>query len=106
MKKVYIASPYTIGNMAANVRKQIDCANELINLGYAPFAPLLSHFHDIIHPQLYDTWVKLDLEWVGVCDCLLRLDGESKGADGEVKRAIYLGKPVYYSIGELLRGEK
>lgn len=106
MKKVYIASPYTIGDVAVNVKRQIDCANELINLGFAPFVPLYSHFQHMVHPQPYETWVNLDLEWVGVCDCLLRLDGESKGADGEVKRAIYLGKPVYYSIGELLRGEK
>jgi nucleoside 2-deoxyribosyltransferase len=101
MTKVYIASPYTIGDVAINVKRQIDCANLLIEMGYAPFAPLYSHFQHMVHPRPYEDWCKLDLEWVKVCDCILRLDGESKGADKEVEFAIELGKPVYYSLKEL-----
>jgi hypothetical protein len=41
------------------------------------------------------------MEWLAVCDCVLRLPGESKGADAEVKFAQEIGKPVYYSIAEL-----
>ena len=101
MIKVYIASPYTIGDVAVNVKAQIDCADELIKMGYAPFVPLLSHFQHMAHPQPYQKWVQLDLEWVKACDCVLRLQGESKGADGEVEFAKSLGIPVYYSIDEL-----
>lgn len=43
----------------------------------------------------------LVLQWVESCDCLLRLDGESKGADIEVSRAKELKIPVFYSIDEL-----
>lgn len=106
MIKVYIASPYTIGDVAVNVKRQLDCANELIELGFCPFAPLYSHFQHMAHPQPYDTWVKLDVEWVQVCDCLLRLDGESKGADGEVKHALEYSKPVFYSVSELVEHYK
>jgi len=101
MIKVYIASPYTIGDVAVNVKRQIDAADELMNLGFVPFAPLYSHFQHMIHPRPYQDWVRTDIEWVKVCDCLLRLDGESPGADDEVILAKGLGKPVYYSIQEL-----
>ncbi len=97
MIKVYIASPYTIGDAAENVRRQIDCANVLMNKGFAPYAPLTSHLHHIVHPRSHENWMKQDLEWVKACDCLLRLSGESKGADIEVKYAKDIGIAVYYS---------
>ena len=103
MKRVYIASPYTLGDVAANVKFQIDVAERLIGFGFAPFVPLLYHFQHMVHPRGYDDWVRLDLEWIGVCDCLLRLGGESKGADNEVRYALELGLPVFYSVDELCK---
>jgi hypothetical protein len=104
MKKVYIASPYSIGDPSVNVRRQIDAAEELINAGFYPYLPLLSHFQHEVHPHDYETWVRLDDAWIPACDALLRLPGESKGADREVALALKLGIPVYYSIGELVEG--
>lgn len=103
MIKVYIASPYTLGDVAVNVKLQLDAVDALMNKGFAPFAPLYSHFQHMAHPRPYEDWVKIDLEWVKVCDCLLRLQGESKGADNEVKYAKELGLPVFYSMGELCK---
>jgi hypothetical protein len=103
MKKIYIASPYTKGDVAVNVKRQLDCANELINMNYAPFAPLLSHFQHMAHPRSYERWLMLDLEWIKVCDGVLRLEGESSGADKEVELAKKLKIPVYYSLEELER---
>lgn len=100
MKKVYIASPYTKGDIAVNVKRQMDVANELMNKGFAPFVPLYSHFQHMMHPRPYIDWIEIDLEWVKVCDCVLRLEGESAGADGEVAFAKELGIPVYYSLDE------
>jgi nucleoside 2-deoxyribosyltransferase len=102
MIKVYIASPYTLGDVAVNVKRQLDCADELMNNGFLPFAPLYSHFQHMAHPRPYQDWVKFDLQWVEVCDCVLRLSGESNGADGEVQYAKQLGKPVFYSMNELV----
>lgn len=102
MKKVYIASPYTKGDIAVNVRRQIDCADELMDLGFAPFLPLLAHFQHLIHPRDYEDWTEIDLEWVKSCDALLRLSGESEGADREVALAEKLKIPVFYNIDELL----
>ena len=105
MKKVFISSPYTIGDVAVNVKIQMDAADELITLGFAPFAPLMSHFQHMAHPRPYEDWTRLDLEWLKVCNAILRLPGESKGADREVELARSLGMPIYYSIAELIQIE-
>ena len=102
MIKVYIASPYTKGDVAINVKVQLDCANELMNFGFALFIPLMSHFQHMAHPRPYEDWVKVDNEWVLVCDCVLRLEGESSGADEEVELANKNYIPVFYSIQQLL----
>src|SRR3990167_183968 len=103
MKSVYIASPYTQGSVSNNVRNSIEAAETLLDCGFLPFVPLLSHFWDLIVKHDYDFWMAMDLEWVARCDILLRLPGESKGADTEVARAKEIGVPVYFSVGELVR---
>jgi hypothetical protein len=54
------------------------------------------------HPRPYEDWTKLDLEWVKVCDGLLRLEGESSGADAEIEFAKQLSIPVFYGIDSLI----
>ncbi len=100
-KRIYIASPYTKGDVAVNVKTQLDMADQLMTLGYAPFAPLYSHFQHMAHPRPYQDWIAIDLEWVLVCDAVLRLPGDSSGADGEVKFAQEHGIPVVFSLEEL-----
>ena len=106
MIKVYIASPYTKGDVAVNVKAQLDAADELMNEGFAPFAPLYSHFQHMAHPRPYEDWMKIDFEWIPACDCLLRLPGESSGADREIELAESLGMPVYYNMEELCKAQK
>jgi hypothetical protein len=103
MEKVYIASPYSKGDVAINVKRQIDCADKLMSLGFAPFVPCLSHFQHLAHPRKYEDWIEQDLEWLLACDCLLRLEGESSGADKEVETAKKYSIPVFYSIEELIK---
>ena len=102
MIKVYIASAYTIGNTAANVARQMRVANQLIRLGFAPYVPLLNHFQDIYYKQDEETWMQLDFVWVKSCHCVLRLGGESPGADREVELAKENNIPVFYSMDELM----
>lgn len=101
MKKIYIASPYTKGDVAVNVKHQIDAANTLMNHGFAPFVPLYSHFQHMAHPRPYQDWIDIDLVWVESCDAVLRLAGASEGADGEVEYANELGIPVFYDLDSL-----
>jgi len=99
--KVYIAGPYTKGDVAVNVANAIVVADELMTAGYTPYCPHLSHFQHLLEPRPYEDWIALDIEWVRVCDFVLRLPGESAGADGEVIEALKLGIPVVGSIAEL-----
>ena len=101
MVVVYIASAYTVGDVAVNVKRQIDAADELMSLGYCPIVPLLTHFQHLIHPRPYQDWVGVDNELVLRSDVLLRLPSESKGADAEVELALRNNIPVVYSIDEL-----
>ena len=75
---VYIASPYTHGDPAINVRAQ---------MGAVPIAPLHSHFQHLFRPRPYRHWIELDLEIMQRCDACLRIDAEV----AEFQR---LGKPV------------
>ncbi len=100
---VYISSPYTIGNKDLNVLRQIDMHSELMDLGFIPFTPLLVHYVDAYHGRSYESWMDYDLKWIEKCTCVLRLPGESKGADIEVARAKELGIPVFYSVEELIK---
>ena len=104
MKTVYIASAYTLpkGNQEENTLESFRIADQLINAGFAPYAPLWSHYLAKEYPQDYETWMKLDFEWLEKCDILYRHPGESSGADCEVKRAEEIGIPVYYSLEDLI----
>ena len=100
--KVYIASPYTKGNRLLNVLKQVDTANELMDLGFAPYAPLMNHYWEQRQHRQTAEWLSLDVEWLRVCHAILRLPGESAGADFEVKVARGMQIPVFYSVADLL----
>jgi hypothetical protein len=74
-----------------------------MNYGFAPFLPLLSHFQHMIHQQSYEVWMEQDMTWVASCDCLLRLPGQSSGADREVERAKEVGIPVFFNKYDLYK---
>jgi hypothetical protein len=98
---VYVASPYTLGDKLANVHVSMDAANELVKLGHIPYLPLLTHYWDEYSAKPYNFWLEYDLTFLPICHAVLRLPGESHGADGEVTAAQKLGIPVYYSIEEI-----
>lgn len=102
--KVYVAGPYTLGDVAVNVRNAIAAGVELLDAGHTPFIPHLCHFIHMQAPRPYETWIRYDLEFLPSCDALVRLPGQSAGADGEVIEARKLGLAVYDSVGALLRG--
>jgi hypothetical protein len=110
---VYIASPYTKGDVAINVWFQCTIFDELLADGRVlPIAPLWSHFQHTLHPRPYREWIEYDQALLHLYDCCLRLcatngalgyeQSESSGADGEVSAFERMGKPVFYSVDELL----
>jgi hypothetical protein len=95
MNVVYISSPYSVGDQAVNVRRQLEAADEAICAGLCPYAPLLSHFQHMHRPRPYKHWMDISLEMLSRCDAVIRLTGKSKGADQEVKLARKLKIPVF-----------
>lgn len=94
--RVYIAGPYSKGDTAMNVRTAIMAASGLMDRGFAPFVPHLTHLWHMVSPRPYEDWMKLDSQFLPCCDILLRLPGESPGADAEVGVAQEMDIPVYF----------
>lgn len=90
---IYIAAPYTVGDTAVNVRTAIDLAHYLIDKGFAPYTPHLTHFMHMIHPRSWAEWMHLDIVFLDRCDAIIRIAGHSQGADIEWSHAMRLGKP-------------
>ena len=99
--KIYVAGPYSSGDVAQNVRNAIQAGNDIADLGHIPFIPHLTHFWHFLTPHPYTFWMKQDEVWLRECDALLRLKGESPGADNEVAIATELDLKIYYSILEI-----
>lgn len=102
MKTVYVSGPYSHPDPGENTRKAIEAGEALLNAGYRVFVPHLSHFWHQQFPKSWGEWMAIDLAWIDVCDLLVRLPGESKGADIEVERAFANGIPVYMGLDALL----
>ena len=103
MKRVFVSGPYSQPDQARNVASAMEAADDLIEYGFCPFVPHLSHFQHLHCPRPYELWMALDLCWLEVCDAVFRLPGESPGADRECARAAELGLPVFTDWNELLR---
>jgi len=99
---VYVAGPYS-SDPVAGTQAAIDAAERLLQLGYIPFVPHLTHLWHLISPHDYEYWMTYDSYWVAKCDILVRLEGESSGADSEVAQAQRLGIPVL-TLEEALHG--
>ena len=98
---VYIAGPYTKGDTVVNIRNALEAADEIIRRGYVPFIPHLNGFWHLVAPKSYSFWMGYDMVWLEKCDCVLRLPGESHGADMEVENAIDMGIPVFETMDVL-----
>jgi hypothetical protein len=109
---VYIASPYTKGDVAINTRASMAAFDAIMNDGRAwPVTPLWSHFQHILFPRKCQDWIELDRAMLPLYDACVRIAAEyspldykqhdSSGADGEVAAFESMGKPVFYSLDDL-----
>lgn len=101
--KVYVAGPYTKGNVEHNVNKAIYISDLMLQMGFHPYCPHLCHFHHIKYPQEYNVWLELVMAFMEKCDVVFRIEGESEGADLEVQRANELGIPVFNDFKSLVK---
>ena len=108
---LYLASPYTIGDVGMNVHYHLKVFDRILaDKRVTPVAPLWAHFQHTAFPQPCSTWIRHSLEIASRCDMCLRfsvsgpndyIQNISKGADLEVEQFLFEGKPVFYSIQEL-----
>jgi len=100
--RVYIAGPYTQGDVAENIRQVIYAAEQVREAGHVPFVPHLYHLWHLISPQPPEYWRKLDIDWLVICHAFIKLDGDSKGADLEEDLCSEINIPIYYTVKEFL----
>ena len=101
-KYIYIAGPYTIGDVGRNVANAVDVMHYLLDFGFIPYCPHLAHLAHLLNYRSYEDWLGLGMAWIKRCDALLRIEGESRGADAEVEFAESLGIPIYYDLSALV----
>ena len=102
-KYIYVAGPITKGDTHINVRNGMLAGLELIKRGFVPFVPHLDYGMRFIDPDTmhYENMLAQDFAWIERCDALLRLPGDSSGADREVKHALEHGLIVVNHIDYL-----
>jgi hypothetical protein len=99
---VYIAGPYRLPDPIKNTRNAIIAAEELISRKV--FVPVIPHLNMLWHfynPKPDQFWLDYDLLLLNRCDVMLRLPGDSEGADREEVAARERKIPVFGSIPSL-----
>lgn len=121
---IYVAGPISRGDLMENVRKAHEAGVALLKAGFSVIVPHGSCFWGnatgtcsvagvpwpptAFVPEVlpsgttHDDWYKMDLEIVSRCDGVLRLEGESVGADLEVEQARRLGLPVFSCVEDVI----
>ncbi len=92
---IYIAGPIS-SDPLLGARQAVLAAGRLLRAGYVPLVPQLSVLWQMIEPVGYEEWLEYDFRLIDKCDALLRLPGESPGADREVAHAEKRGVPIYH----------
>lgn len=113
---ILIAGPYRSGTnddpdlMANNLRKMEEVALPIFRAGHIPVIgewlalPLLkqagsTHAGDEAYQEIS---YPVSRRILAKCDAILRIAGESKGADGDVQIALEHGIPVYYKLDDII----
>lgn len=100
---IYIAGPLTTGDCLHNLHFACHLWRDFYNAGLLAILPHWSALQDMVAPLHYDDWMRYCLAIVARCQAVFRMDGESKGADIEVKEARKLGIPVFRSVTDLIQ---
>lgn len=102
--RIYVAGPYSAESPAEidyNVMAADFAARDIAAKGHSPFVP---HTQSCGWEQdarfCYDDFLRIDFEWLEVCDAILYL-GPSPGADKELEYAGILGLTVFRSVEEV-----
>lgn len=117
---IYVASAISKGNLVENIIRANEAGLALLKAGFAPIVPHGSCFfgNRLVEGEDFfgimrgfvpealpagtvaEDWYLADLCIVRRCDALLRLPGESVGADLEEAESRAAGLPVFRSVAE------
>lgn len=101
---VYVAAPYTRPDPVENTNRLIRAVNRIADDGVVtPFAPHLTLLWHLVEPRPLEFWYAYDLAVLKRCDAVLRLPGDSTGADREVAFAESRSIPVFLEVNALYR---
>jgi hypothetical protein len=59
-KFVYIACPYTLGDVAVNVHNALKVADKIAENDMIPYVPIRTHFWHLVSPHPYEFWTTMD----------------------------------------------
>lgn len=105
--RVYLSGPITLGDREHNFKQAADAQRRLMLAGFAVLNPMLSMQLPGAWDIPHDVWIANDLPWIAVADVVLRLPGESTGADEECAFAADICEvPVYTDIEQLLHDQE
>lgn len=100
---VYVAGPFRRPDPIANTHRAVREGMALWDSGrVAVLIPHLTLVAHLVEPRADRDWLDFDLDQLEHCHAVLRLPGESAGADAEVARAHELGLPVFHHRGEVV----
>ena len=114
LKRIYVAGAYSADNVMSvldNMRRGIRLSTLVKLAGYAPFSPWLDyHFQLQLRGDerlTIDDYYNYSTAWLEASDAVLvAVESEnSRGTAKEIRRAIELGIPIYYSLKELKEKE-
>ena len=100
--RCYLSCPITKGIRTENFARACNTQAALMDKGFAVLNPALSMLHPDAWTIPHAVWIENDLPWVSVCDVVLRLPGESAGADEETRFAESQGIPVFTRWHDLM----
>jgi len=100
---VYVAGPITVPEPMENTHRALAIGAQLLDSGHVvPFVPHLTCLWNIVTPRPYEEWMHFDFDMIHHCDALLRIPGESNGADREAALADELDIPVFYEVDDVI----
>lgn len=89
---LYIAGPYTHPDPVENTHRACRVATIVYEqTDWVPYVPHVSLVHHLVTPRPPEWWYEFDLHHLAKCDGIVRLPGESHGADREMEVARSLG---------------
>lgn len=98
---IYVSAPFSKGDQFVNVRNACLAGDEILKKGHIPLVPHLTALWHAISPKSWEEWMEIDTALLSMCDALVRLPGESKGADMEVAEAKKLHLIIYDNLEQI-----